>query len=212
MLGLAGRERTQRRAAEESHFDVLREAMEAEEPALALDAIEGRVPFHCLAHVGDGAHDERVETAPDIAFPARHGRDVGLHGGVAVGLRDLRVAACEEGRLCDPLAAPSFRCAALSLMRRLEKLDWIAVRIEHRICFPAGPVSMAFRNSAPALRNAAMTAGRSLTRRTTRLDPPGACRSPSGRVRDPDAPGPLRRIFSGPARPSRTSGAVDARA
>ena len=68
-------------------------AMEAEEPALALDAIEGRVPFDRLVHVGDGAHDERVEAAPDVAFPARHGRDVGLHGGVAVGLRDLRVAA-----------------------------------------------------------------------------------------------------------------------
>ena len=67
--------------------------MEAEEPALALDAIEGRVPFDGLVHVGDGAHDERVEAAPDVAFPARHGRDVGLHGGVAVGLRDLRVAA-----------------------------------------------------------------------------------------------------------------------
>src|SRR5947207_13272363 len=30
-LGLAGRDRTQRRAAEESHLDVVREAMEAEE-------------------------------------------------------------------------------------------------------------------------------------------------------------------------------------
>src|SRR5438105_3667853 len=95
-LGLAGGDRTQRRAAEESHFDVLREAMEAEEPALALDAIEGRVPFDRLVHAGDGAHDERVEAAPDVALPARHGRDIGLHGGVAVGLRDLRVAACEE--------------------------------------------------------------------------------------------------------------------
>src|SRR5262245_61434791 len=77
--------------------------MKAEEPALtlalALDAIEGRVPLHGLAHAGDGAHDKRVEAAPDVAFPARHGRDVGLHGGVAVGLCDLRVAACEEGRL-----------------------------------------------------------------------------------------------------------------
>ena len=37
------RDRTQRRAAEETHFDVLREAMKAEEPALTLvlDAIEG---------------------------------------------------------------------------------------------------------------------------------------------------------------------------
>src|SRR5436190_15704446 len=107
-LGSAGRDRTQRRAAEESHFDVAREAMEAEEPglplALALDSVQRRVPFDRLAHAGDGAHDERVEAAPDLAFPARHGRDVGLHGGVAVGLRDLRVAACEEGRLrSDPL-------------------------------------------------------------------------------------------------------------
>src|SRR5438270_510288 len=35
LLGLARRERTQRRAAEESHFGVLRKAMDAEEPALA---------------------------------------------------------------------------------------------------------------------------------------------------------------------------------
>src|SRR3546814_7458071 len=60
--------------------------------------------FRSLAHAGDGAHDERIEAAPDVAFPARHGRDIGLHGGVAVGLRDLRVAACEEGRRrSDPL-------------------------------------------------------------------------------------------------------------
>src|SRR5437899_8035100 len=64
LLGLAGGDRTQRRAAEESHLDVLRHAMEAKEPALALDAIEGRVPFDRLAHAGDGAHDERVEAAP----------------------------------------------------------------------------------------------------------------------------------------------------
>jgi hypothetical protein len=57
--GLAGRERTQRRAAEERHFDVLREAMKAEEPDLVLDAIEGRVPLHGLAHAGDGATQQR---------------------------------------------------------------------------------------------------------------------------------------------------------
>src|ERR1700680_1681789 len=112
-LGLAGGDRTQRRAAEESHFDVVREAMDAEEIALALDSVKRRVPFDCLAHAGDGAHDERVEAAPDVAFPARHGRDVGLHGGVAVGLRDLRVAACEKGRLCD--------LAGLQLWRRLAR-------------------------------------------------------------------------------------------
>src|SRR6266566_2458484 len=44
-LGLAGGDRTQRRAAEESHFDVVREGMDAEEPALALDSIQRRVPF-----------------------------------------------------------------------------------------------------------------------------------------------------------------------
>jgi hypothetical protein len=111
--------RKQRCAAEESHFDVVREAMDAEEPVLALDPVKRRVPFDCLAHAGDGAHDERVETAPDVPFPARHGRDVGLHGGVAVGLRDLRVAACEEGRLCD--------VAGLRLRRRLARFGRLRI-------------------------------------------------------------------------------------
>src|SRR5215831_13693149 len=105
MLGPAGGDRTQRHSAEESHLDVLREAMEAEEPALARNAIERRVPFDCLAHAGNGVHDERVEAASDVPLPARHGRDVGLHGGVAIGLCNLRVAACEEGRTCN-LARP----------------------------------------------------------------------------------------------------------
>src|SRR3546814_1757969 len=65
VLGLAGGHRAQRRAAEESHLDVLREAMVAEEPALALDAIEGRVPLHGLARVGDGAQDEGVERSEE---------------------------------------------------------------------------------------------------------------------------------------------------
>src|SRR5262245_34438389 len=95
---------SQRRALEEGHLDVVGEDVEPQEPALALDAIEGRVPSHGLAHVRYVAHDERVEAAPDVAFPAGHGRDVGLHGGVAIGLRDLRVAACEESWLRrDPL-------------------------------------------------------------------------------------------------------------
>src|SRR5260370_34333593 len=70
-LGLAGGDSTQRRAAEESHLDVLRETVEAEEPALALDAIEGRVPLDCIVHAGDGAHDEHVEAAPRGGFPTR---------------------------------------------------------------------------------------------------------------------------------------------
>src|SRR5205085_7691764 len=46
LLGMARRESTQRRAAEESHFDVFRQAMETEEPGglsvWTLDAVEGR--------------------------------------------------------------------------------------------------------------------------------------------------------------------------
>src|SRR4051812_9540248 len=61
LLRFARGNRTQRRATEESHFDVLREAMEVEEPALALDAIKRGVPLHGLAHAGDGACDEGVE-------------------------------------------------------------------------------------------------------------------------------------------------------
>jgi hypothetical protein len=41
-------------------------------------SIRGKEPtFEALsrshAHAGDGAHDERVEAALDVAFPARHG-------------------------------------------------------------------------------------------------------------------------------------------
>src|SRR5262249_22225216 len=72
LLGLPGGHGTQRLAAEESHLDVLREAMDAEEPALALDAVEGRVPLDGLGHVGDDSRDERVEAAPQVAFPAGH--------------------------------------------------------------------------------------------------------------------------------------------
>jgi hypothetical protein len=68
-----------------THLDVLRHAMEPEEPALALDPIERRVPPHSLAHVGHGAHDERVEPASDVALPNRHRGDVRLHRRVAVG-------------------------------------------------------------------------------------------------------------------------------
>src|SRR6185295_5157509 len=75
-LGRAGRDGSQRRAAEESHLDVLREDVDAEEPALIIDSIQRRVPFDGFAYPGDGALDERVEAAPDIAFPARHGRDI----------------------------------------------------------------------------------------------------------------------------------------
>jgi very-short-patch-repair endonuclease len=50
VFGLARPERTERRAPEESHFDVFREAMKVEEPALALDAVERRVLFDGRLH------------------------------------------------------------------------------------------------------------------------------------------------------------------
>src|SRR5207247_10736178 len=65
---------SQRRAQEEGHLDVVSEDVEPQKPALALDAIEGRVPPHALAHVGHVTHDERVEAAPDVEFPAGHAR------------------------------------------------------------------------------------------------------------------------------------------
>src|SRR5205085_9245190 len=99
---------------------VLRQAMEAEEPAPALDAVEGRVPPHGLAHAGDDARDERVEAAADVALPARHCRDVGLHDGVAVGLGDLGIAAREELRLRgDPLSSGPPGCTYCVLRRLL---------------------------------------------------------------------------------------------
>src|SRR5437867_1111137 len=48
-LAGAGRDRTQRCAAEEGHFDIVREGMEPQEPTLALDAVHRRVPPHGLA-------------------------------------------------------------------------------------------------------------------------------------------------------------------
>ena len=49
--------------------------------SLALDFVQRRVPLDRLAHAGGRALDERVEAAPEVALPARHGRDVCLHGG-----------------------------------------------------------------------------------------------------------------------------------
>ena len=92
-LAGAGRDRSQRRAAEEGHLDVVREGVDPQEPALAFDAVQRRVPLHGLAHVGHVPHDERVEALPEVALPARHPGDVRLHRGVAVRLRDARVTA-----------------------------------------------------------------------------------------------------------------------
>src|SRR6516165_4828743 len=67
--------------------------MHAVEPVAALDSVKRRVPFNRLTHAGNGPLDECVEVTPDIPFPGRHGRDVGLHRGVAVDLPDLRYSA-----------------------------------------------------------------------------------------------------------------------
>ena len=99
MLGFDGRERAQRRAVKECHFDILREAMEREKPSLSFNAVEGRVPPNRFLHFGHGAHDECVKDASDVVFPARHCRDVRLHRCVAVTLRNLWVSAGEKFRI-----------------------------------------------------------------------------------------------------------------
>ncbi|KQZ87113.1 hypothetical protein ASD64_06620 [Mesorhizobium sp. Root157] len=96
LLRCSGRDGFERHAAKEGDFYVFFKAMKAEEPALFTGAIEGRVPFYRLAHVRDGAGDEGVEAAADVAFPAWHGGDIGLHGRFAVSLGDLRVAARKQ--------------------------------------------------------------------------------------------------------------------
>ncbi len=88
-----GRDRSQRLAVEEGHLNVASEDVERQEPALTLDAVKWRVPLHGFAHFGRVAHDDRVEALPEDALPAGHRCDVCLHGGIAVRLRDLRVAA-----------------------------------------------------------------------------------------------------------------------
>src|SRR5262245_17477271 len=70
------RHRSQQGAAEEGDLHVTREDVEAHEPALPRNAIEGGVPLHRLARPGDVAHDERVEAPPDVLLPARNRGDV----------------------------------------------------------------------------------------------------------------------------------------
>ena len=60
------------RAAEEGQLDISGVAMDAEKPAAALDAVERRVPFDRLAHVGDGARRSarRAGARPRASSPA----------------------------------------------------------------------------------------------------------------------------------------------
>src|SRR5687767_5758875 len=82
----------QRGASEEGHLDVAGEDVERHEPALALEAVERRVPLHRLAYSGRVSRDEGVDALPELALPTRHRGDVGLHRRVAVRFRDLRIS------------------------------------------------------------------------------------------------------------------------
>ena len=89
-----------------AHLHIAGEDMITQEPTFALDAIERRIPPRTLVRFRQRTHDEVIESAPDIAFPARHGRDVGLHRGVAIGLRDLGIASRKKNRVrAGPLGA-----------------------------------------------------------------------------------------------------------
>ena len=96
----AGRNALQQSVLEERHLHIAGEDVVTQEPTFALDAIERRIPPRTLVRFRQRTHDEVIESAPDIAFPARHGRDVGLHKDVAVGLRD---------RGCRPKGEPASR-------------------------------------------------------------------------------------------------------
>ena len=164
--------------------------MEAEEPALALDAVEGRVPPHGLAHVGHGAHDERVEAAPDVALPAGHRGDVGLHRGVAVGLGDLRVAAGEE----DDLLA-SWRLAWLvflhwlGLLRRRRHAFWATAAFTSALNAAASTCSPSWMSIA--LSRVAFQAGIEEARRVREAGPPGERELHDFRVRLAGADDPV---------------------
>ena len=108
LLGLAGRQGAQQRAAEERHLHVPGEAVKAEKPAAVWQAIERRVPPDRLLDFRKRSLDERVEAHSDLALPARHGREVGLHRRIAVTLRNLRIApGKQDGRCRRP--RPGFR-------------------------------------------------------------------------------------------------------
>ena len=99
ILASAGRNSLQQSALEERHLHIAGEDVVTQEPTFALDAIERRIPPRTLVRFRQRTHDEVIESAPDIAFPARHGRDVGLHRDVAVGLRDLGIASRKKNRV-----------------------------------------------------------------------------------------------------------------
>lgn len=64
----------------------MRNDMKRLKPALAFDAIKGRISFDGLLHIGHISNDWHIEAFSKIALPIRHRGDVGLHRGVAVPL------------------------------------------------------------------------------------------------------------------------------
>ncbi|KAG0905879.1 hypothetical protein G6F31_021882 [Rhizopus arrhizus] len=53
-------------------------------------------------HVRNGLHDQRIKPTAQVALPARHGRNIGLHRTIAFAFGNLRVAARQQdgfGRL-----------------------------------------------------------------------------------------------------------------
>src|SRR6478735_7773646 len=74
-----GRQRVEPGAVEEGDFDVTREAVDPEEPAVLAGSVKRRIPFHRLAQVGDGALDQGIELLSHRALPFWHRRDIGLH-------------------------------------------------------------------------------------------------------------------------------------
>src|SRR5690606_4232 len=70
-------ERIQRGPFQELDLHVARVAAERQEPPVVFRAaIEGLVPFHRLAHLGDRLGDQPVEVLSHSAFPPGHGGDV----------------------------------------------------------------------------------------------------------------------------------------
>ncbi len=135
LLDAPGGTGRKRRAAEERHLHVLREAMDAEEPAAfvawSLDAVQRRVPFDRLAHARDGARDERVEAAPDVLLPARHGRDVGLHGSEGWSSSSSRPTRLKFRSSRHCLQALAFR-SPVATVRRMCALEAARNQLRHQ--------------------------------------------------------------------------------
>ena len=97
LLGLAFRQRLQRRAVEERHLHEPRVDVKAQEPRILDLSVKRRIPFHRLLHARDGLGDDRIKPHANIASPTGgHSCDVSLHRRIAVAFGNLRIAAGQE--------------------------------------------------------------------------------------------------------------------